>query len=82
MLVIYALLYALMSPAGALLSHYLSGYDFLREGFMRNVMAIVIGTFLHISTTILFENSESHTFNRYKLVAIVIGSGIALLTIL
>jgi hypothetical protein len=37
------------------------------------IMAIVIGIFLHISTTILFESSSNHRFNFMKMVVIVIG---------
>lgn len=36
-------------------------------------MAIVIGIFLHISTTILFESGSDHRFNLYKIVAILTG---------
>jgi hypothetical protein len=40
-------------------------------------MAIVVGIFLHISTTILFESSEGHKFNFQKLIAIALGSVLA-----
>lgn len=40
-------------------------------------LAFVAGIFLHISTTILFENSENHLYNRLKFVAIVLGMGLA-----
>jgi hypothetical protein len=33
--------------------------------------ALVIGIFLHVSTTILFESSEGHRFDITKLLAIV-----------
>jgi hypothetical protein len=42
-------------------------------------MAFVIGTFLHISTTILFENSEQHHFSKKKLLAVLVGIGLATL---
>ena len=35
--------------------------------------AIVIGIFLHVSTTILFEASRNHKFNASKLLVIVAG---------
>ena len=44
-------------------------------------MALVIGIFLHISTTILFESSEEHRFNYYKLITILLGAGLALATL-
>jgi fucose permease len=43
------------------------------------VMAMVVGIFLHISTTILFESDEKHGFNLFKFIAIILGVGIAFL---
>jgi zinc transporter ZupT len=43
------------------------------------VLAIVVGMFLHISTTIIFETSENHKFNLLKLVSIIIGCSLAFL---
>ena len=71
--------YALMVPAGAILSEILQGASVLDNDFFFKLMAVVAGVFLHISTTILFENSDNHRFTRYKLVAIVCGVGLALL---
>jgi zinc transporter ZupT len=68
-------LYALMVPLGCVLGAQLKEY----EEIITSIMAIVIGVFLHISTTILFENNESHSYGRYKLLAIAFGLGIALL---
>ena len=49
----------------------------------RELMAFVIGIFMHISTTIFFESSDVHKFNFAKLGAIgvgtVLGIGIVLL---
>ncbi|MBR9847740.1 MAG: ZIP family metal transporter, partial [Algicola sp.] len=41
------------------------------------INAIVIGIFFHISTTILFETGDGHKFNLSKLIAIILGVGIA-----
>ena len=73
----YALLFlfAIMSPLGAFVSNYISNIG----QFYDEIMAIVVGIFLHISTTILFESSEGHHFNTQKMVAIILGTGIALL---
>lgn len=43
------------------------------------ILAIVVGMFLHISTTIIFETSENHKFNLMKLGSIVGGVGLAFL---
>ena len=69
----YLLLFALMSPLGVF-----SGSLFadLVE-FHNEIMAVVIGIFLHISTTILFESSEGHKFNSKKIFAILLGAAIA-----
>jgi hypothetical protein len=41
---------------------------------------ILIGILLHISTTILFEASDGHRFNRNKLLATVAGLLLAVMT--
>lgn len=71
------LLFAIMSPLGTFVSNYISQIG----QFYDEIMAIVVGIFLHISTTILFESSEGHHFNTQKMVAIVLGAGVALLGI-
>lgn len=37
------------------------------------ILGVVIGMFLHISTTIIFETAENHKFNFLKLSSIIIG---------
>ncbi|MEI6854394.1 MAG: zinc/iron permease, partial [Bacteroidota bacterium] len=39
------------------------------------ILAVVVGIFLHISTTILFESDENHGFNLKKFAVIVLGFG-------
>jgi hypothetical protein len=48
------------------------------QKYYGRIMGIVIGIFLHISTTILFESSSDHKFTMRKIVAVVLGMGIAL----
>jgi len=43
------------------------------------VLGVVIGMFLHISTTIIFETSENHKFNLLKLSSVIAGIAGALL---
>ncbi|MNJ82721.1 ZIP Zinc transporter [compost metagenome] len=45
--------------------------------FMDILLAIVVGMFLHISTTIIFETNENHRFNLAKLTAILLGVGLS-----
>ena len=66
---IFLILFSLMTPLGTLLAEYVG---FLKV-YSRQVSAIAVGIFLHISTIILFESSEGHTFNRNKLAVILIG---------
>ncbi len=73
---ILMLIFALMSPLGAGVSDFAGNLS----QYSHELMAVVVGIFLHISTTILFESSDEHRFNRLKMVAIAIGAGIAILT--
>src|SRR3954465_4664815 len=77
--VFYILLFALMAPAGYFFSRTLSngGIGNLQHYFNR-IMGVVIGIFLHISTTILFESSSDHKFTIRKIIAVLLGIGIAL----
>jgi hypothetical protein len=47
----------------------------------RELMAVVIGIFMHISTTILFESSDGHRFNQRKTMAIVLGTALGFLSV-
>ena len=62
--------FALMAPLGTLSGNFVQELSY----YHREIMAVVVGIFLHISTTILFESSEAHKFNFQKLVAIALGS--------
>ncbi|HNW97358.1 MAG TPA: ZIP family metal transporter [Bacteroidales bacterium] len=80
--VILLMIFALSAPMGTLTSFYL-GESFAENmsHFFNIILAIVVGIFLHISTTILFESEEQHGFNLYKFIAIIIGAGISLLSL-
>jgi len=69
-------IFAGMAPAGM----FLSG-QFVAARYTRFLMALVIGIFMHIGTTILFESSEGHRFNRQKIVAIILGVGLGVLSL-
>lgn len=70
-------LFALMTPMGLLFGYFTQG----SLGFinMDILLAIVVGMFLHISTTIIFESTENHRFNLVKLASIFVGVSLALL---
>jgi zinc and cadmium transporter len=73
-------IFSAMAPAGAVFSSVLGESGTLNiSAYFDEVMAVVIGIFLHISTTILFESSSDHRFNLYKLLVIVVGAAIAII---
>ncbi|HTD99482.1 MAG TPA: ZIP family metal transporter [Mucilaginibacter sp.] len=76
----FVILFAIMAPAGYFFSNALStgGIGNLQQYYNR-IMGVVIGIFLHISTTILFESSSDHKFTVRKMVAVLLGVGIALM---
>jgi len=79
-IIILLILFSLMSPMGYLLSEGLSNGSIGNiDKYFDRIMGVVIGIFLHISTTILFESSVDHHFNTRKTIAVLAGTGIALL---
>lgn len=72
-------IFALMSPLGALLAAELH----LGETLQKGILAFAVGSLLHISTVILFEmdNAGHHRISPSRLLAIATGLGAALLTI-
>jgi len=75
----FVILFAVMAPTGYFVSNVLStgGIGNLQQYFNR-IMGVVIGIFLHISTTILFESGPDHKFTVRKLIAVLLGVGLAL----
>ncbi len=70
-------LFAAMAPLGMFISSHTGLANYTRE-----LMALVIGIFMHISTTILFEASDVHRFNFAKLAAIIFGTAIGVASVL
>ncbi|SDG75867.1 ZIP family metal transporter [Psychroflexus sediminis] len=71
---VFLILFALMTPLGSFVQNNTS----LLDEISIYLDAIVIGIFLHVSTTILFESSKDHKFNIYKFGIIVFGIVLAL----
>jgi zinc transporter ZupT len=65
-------LFAAMAPVGM----FLSGHISWLAQHSRELMAVVIGIFMHISTTILFESGEVHRIHVGKLIAIIAGTAL------
>ena len=64
------LIFAIIAPLGYIYGYYFP--DLIPIGF-EEMMAIVVGIFLHVGTTIIFESSDTHKINFTKLIAILIG---------
>jgi len=71
--VLFLLLFAFMTPLGS----YLSEIAPFFHSYETEITALVVGIFLHISTTILFESDKGHRFNVSKLIVIVAAVAIA-----
>jgi zinc transporter ZupT len=70
-------IFAAMAPLGMFVSAHTG-----LAAYSRQLTAIVIGIFMHISTTILFESSDIHRFNLAKLGAIVMGTSLGFLSLM
>lgn len=66
-------LFVISAPLGIL-----SGANFaFLQSFHKEILAIVVGLLLHISTTILFESTSDHHIKIQKLIAILLGFGLS-----
>lgn len=76
-------LFACISPFAAGLTQYLkAGESVLFSNYLPAMTAVVMGSFLHITTTILFESStKAHRFTFLKILAILLGVVLSLLTL-
>lgn len=71
---LFLFLFASMAPLGAIIGMLFQDQAMGSiANYYNNIMALVIGIFLHISTTILFESGSDHRFNIFKLLAITTG---------
>jgi zinc transporter ZupT len=69
--------FASMAPLGMFLSAHTG-----LAAHSRELTAIVIGIFMHISTTILFESSDIHRFHLAKLGAILVGVALGFVSLI
>ncbi len=74
------LIFACMTPLGSVISLLLS-QNIIHElsHYYQIIMAIVVGIFLHVSTSVLFEMSENHKYNIWKFIVVIFGVVIAFL---
>lgn len=76
------LIFAAMSPLGTLAYVGITATGLVDdlELMAHAANALLVGILLHVSTTILFEASDGHRFNRAKFITIVIGITLAFFT--
>ncbi|PCJ81412.1 MAG: hypothetical protein COA49_04765 [Bacteroidetes bacterium] len=78
-------LFGLMPLAGMYLYDGIIHSASVSSGSVDQILAatngLVIGILLHVSTTVLFESEEGHSFNIKKLIATLFGLGIAYMTL-
>ncbi len=67
--------FALMTPLGSFMSQHLPEI----QDYLLYINAVVVGIFLHVSTTILFESNKNHSFNLIKLLTVLLAIIIAYL---
>ena len=70
---LFLLAFSLMTPLGT----FASGSAIWMADLLPYINALVVGIFLHISTIILFESSEGHTFHLKKTLAVLLAIVIA-----
>ncbi len=74
----YLILFSIMAPLGALGGHLIEKIYSDITQLSTIFTALVIGIFLHISTTIIFESSEkNHRYHISKLLSILMGLALA-----
>ncbi len=73
--------FALMAPLGGLITHFLEGQIIDIGDFQGIILALLVGVFLHIATTIIFESDKGHAFNLTKLTAILLGFVLAFIAV-
>lgn len=73
------IVFSLMAPLGGLLGHWLDHNTEFADLFPY-LLALAVGILLHIATTILLETSENHKFSKMKLISILVGALLAIIT--
>lgn len=76
--ILFMALFSFASPAGLWISDFLFDQAIFSESLFHGLFALVCGSFLHISTTIVFESNANHHFNARKLGVAILGSLTAL----
>jgi len=77
---LFLLLFSLMAPLGVIANELMQYAGVSNINYIIHIsLGIVIGIFLHISTTIMFESSSNHKYNFAKMSSILLGAALAYL---
>jgi zinc and cadmium transporter len=80
---IYLFAFAIMSPLAGVLAVFYGQKFYFITSILTNMIPIVIGAFLHIATTILYESgTKHHELSKQKVIFVLLGIAAALLTLL
>lgn len=75
----WLVIFALMSPLGAVTHDLLLSLGVNLDNFIPMVTGVLIGILMHVATTVIFESSDGHHFNLTKLIVIFLGIGLGLI---
>ena len=70
---LFLLLFAFLTPLGSFIAANVTSIS----TYYKEITALVVGIFLHVSTTILFESNEGHKFNLTKFAIVLLAIGTA-----
>ncbi|WP_109698416.1 ZIP family metal transporter [Chitinophaga deserti] len=77
------IIFSLVTPLSAMLASWLGAESEAITHSLIYIVALVIGAFLHISTTIFYESgTKHHELSGKKVLAIAIGLGLAFVTLI
>ncbi len=76
----YILIYSTATPIGILAGYFLVKSEIENPDVLyARILAVAVGIFIHVSTTIIFEADEHHNLSWKKITAILLGLGLVLL---
>lgn len=77
------IIFSLITPLSAILAAQLGQEFQVVTNSLVYLVALVVGAFLHISTTIFYESgTKHHELSRQKVLAIAVGIGLAFITLI
>ncbi len=80
--ILYMSFFALSTPIGYLVSKYVLIHVSNYEHLFMILQAMVAGNFLHISTTLVLESNPDHGINYKKIISVLIGTLLAILSVM